>query len=89
MWTYMNSLSAILGLIATVISVAAFLPQVLLCWKSKKTADISLPSYLLIESGSLLWFFYGLLTGQIPVILANGIIGVLALFIIIFKLRYK
>lgn len=84
----MNVFSTILGLIATAISVMAFLPQVIHCWKTKKTADISLHSYLLIEIGSALWFIYGILTGQLPVILANGIIAVLVFSIIILKIYY-
>jgi len=79
----------LIGYIATVTSMVAFFPQVVKLWRSKMTRDISLTTYLLMTTGSLLWFTYGLLRTDFPVIIANGLVGVLSISIVLLKVKYK
>jgi MtN3 and saliva related transmembrane protein len=64
----------------------AFVPQALLIWKTKNTSSISLGMYSIFTTGAGLWFFYGMLTSQMALILANLITFLLALSILIMKI---
>jgi len=77
------------GLAAATLTTAAFLPQVVKAWRTRKTRDISLGMFLVLCAGIFLWLVYGILKGDLPLILANAITLVLAGTILVFKLRYK
>jgi MtN3 and saliva related transmembrane protein len=77
-----------LGLAAAFCTTLAFVPQVVKTWKTRSTADISLSMYLVLVLGIVLWLAYGVLRGDAPLIVANGITLVLAGGILICKLRY-
>ncbi|MFH0888233.1 MAG: SemiSWEET transporter [Planctomycetota bacterium] len=78
----------VLGLIAAFFSTASFLPQALKIWKTKHTKDLSLMTFIMLFVGSILWFTYGLILQDIPISVANGIIIILLIFIMIFKIKY-
>ena len=79
----------ILGLMAALISTIAFVPQVIKSWKTRKTNDISLGSYILVVSGVFLWLVYGLLIKDFPLVLANGVTFILTLCILVLKIKYR
>jgi MtN3 and saliva related transmembrane protein len=76
-----------LGLAACCTTIA-FVPQLVKTWKTRSTADISLGMFLVLVIGIILWLAYGMLLGDVPLIVANGITLVLAGIILVFKLRY-
>ncbi len=63
----------ILGLIAAAFTTVAFIPQAVKTLQTRHTADISFWMYLLLNIGVLLWLVYGILLGDLALILANGI----------------
>ena len=69
--------------------IIAFLPQVIKIWRMKETRDISLWMYLIFTIGVSLWLGYGILIGDYPIAIANGATLILALIILIVKIRYK
>ena len=77
-----------LGLAAAYCTTIAFVPQLVKTWKTRSTADISLRMFLVLVIGIILWLAYGMLLGDVPLIVANGITLVLAGIILVFKLRY-
>ena len=79
----------IIGLIAAVCTTIAFLPQVLKTWRSKSAKDLSLGMFSLFFTGVALWLVYGILQGDLPIILANGVTLILAGSLLFFKLTYK
>ena len=79
----------IMGFIAASLTTFAFLPQVIKTWRMKETRDISLWMYLVFTIGVSLWLGYGILIGDYPVLIANGATLILALTILIAKIRYK
>ena len=83
----MTSAVTILGLVAGNCSTLAYLPQVIKTWRSRSTNDISLGMFLMLVSGMFLWFVYGLVLGDLPLIIANGVTFLFALTILYFKLR--
>lgn len=76
----------IIGLLAVACTTIAFLPQVIKTVKTKETKDISLLMYVILTTGILLWVVYGLLTIDLPIILANSITFVLALIVLMLKI---
>ncbi len=79
----------IIGFVAATLTTIAFIPQALKTIKTKNTKDISLPMYLILTTGILFWFIYGLLIVDYPIIIANIVTLIFALIILINKLKYK
>lgn len=77
-----------LGYLAATLTTLAFIPQALKVIKSRHTKDISLITYIVLNCGILSWLCYGLLIGDLPVTLANGITLIFTLTILTMKLRY-
>ena len=67
----------VLGFIASGITMASFLPQVIKTWRSGSSEDLSLGMYLLLTLGTVLWLSYGLLTDDLPIIVTNAVLLVL------------
>jgi MtN3 and saliva related transmembrane protein len=77
-----------LGHVAGTLTTLAFVPQVVRVLRTRQTRDISLAMFLLFVIGVALWLVYGLQVGAVPVVLANGATLVLALVILVCKLRF-
>jgi MtN3 and saliva related transmembrane protein len=45
--------------------------------------------YIIFATGVLLWLIYGILTRDMPVMLANAVTFVLSITILVLKIRYK
>jgi MtN3 and saliva related transmembrane protein len=78
-----------LGFLAGTLTTISFLPQVIKTWKSKSAKDVSLEMFLIFCSGVFLWIVYGILVGDIPVIIANFVTFILASTILWLKLKYR
>jgi len=78
----------IIGLLAATCTTLSFLPQVIKIVKTKKTSDISLLMYVILTTGILLWALYGLLIMDLPVLLANSVTFILALIVLILKIKH-
>jgi MtN3 and saliva related transmembrane protein len=84
----MNTLE-ILGLIATFFTTGAYVPQAYRIIRTKSTHSLSVPTYTMIVVGSLLWVYYAYTKHDTPVMIANGVTGLLSLIILIIKLLSK
>jgi MtN3 and saliva related transmembrane protein len=78
----------VLGFVAGVLTTAAFVPQVLKIWRTRSARDISLAMYAVFTAGVVLWLVYGIALGSVPIIAANVLTLVLALAVLLMKLRY-
>ena len=78
-----------IGLAAAAITVASLFPQLVKIWKTKSTKDISLGMFLLFCGGVFLWFVYGILLQDLPIIIANFLGFIQTLIILILKVKYK
>ena len=83
------SFITLFGLVAATLTTASFIPQAVKTIKTRHTKDISLGMYIILTTGVLLWFIYGIVKKDIPLMLANGITSLLALIILILKIKYK
>jgi len=79
----------LLGFLAATLTTSSFLPQVVKAVKTKHMKDISLLMYIILMTGIGLWFIYGILISDLPVIAANGVTLVLVSLVFVLKLKYK
>ena len=78
----------IIGLIAAVLTTAAYVPQVYKTWKTKDVTGLSLPMLAMFFVGILAWLVYGLLKDSPSLIFANTITLVSAFLLLYFKIKY-
>ena len=79
----------IVGSLAGTFTTISFIPQVVKTWRSGCAEDLSLFMFALFSAGVLLWLIYGIALHSLPIILANGITLVLALSILLLKIRHS
>jgi MtN3 and saliva related transmembrane protein len=82
------SLERLIGLAAATLTTLSFLPQMYHSLRTRDTHSISLGMYALFTLGIAMWLIYGVLIHDWPVMLANGVTLVLALVVLVLKLRY-
>lgn len=78
----------LIGVIAAVLTTAAFVPQVIKAHLSKHTQDLSLLTYLLFVAGIILWIIYGTALRSVPILAANSVTLILSLYLIFLKIKY-
>jgi len=78
----------LIGLIAATLTTISFLPQAIKSWKTRSAKDLSLGMFATFCTGVLLWLIYGLLNRDLPIILSNAVTFVLALAILILKIKH-
>ena len=79
----------IIGYMAACGTTISFLPQAIKTIQTKNTSGISLSMYTLFTIGTLLWLAYGVLSGSLPVAIANAVTLIFASIILVYKIRYK
>lgn len=77
-----------LGLAAGALTTLAFVPQLLKIRATRSGRDVSMRAFVIFSTGVALWLAYGLLIGSFPIILANTVTLLLALAIMVLKIRY-
>ncbi len=65
--TILSFLASISGVVLGLSGV----PQVVKIFKTKSAKDIAPLTYLIVESGSIIWILYGLELKNFPIVLAN------------------
>lgn len=83
----MNWIDSI-GSVAAALTTLSFVPQAFKTFKTRDVSGISLGMYTAFTLGVALWLVYGVLIGAWPVIIANAVTLVLALAILVMKLRF-
>jgi MtN3 and saliva related transmembrane protein len=81
-------LTKLVGYAAAALTTIAFVPQAVRTWRTRSTAGISLRMYAIFTAGVALWLGYGILLGEWPIIVANGVTLPLALYILAMKIRH-
>lgn len=78
----------VIGFLAAAFTTVSYFPQVMKALKTKETKDLSLLMLLFLSSGLFLWFVYGLIINDLPIIIANFITFVLAFLVLLLKIKY-
>jgi MtN3 and saliva related transmembrane protein len=79
----------VMGLLGALLSSITFIPQVVRTWQIKSARGLSMGMLLIVFSSTIVWLVYGFALDLLPVIIANGIIFILSLVLIYFKIRFK
>lgn len=78
----------VLGLAAGALTTASFVPQLVKVWRTKSAEDISMGMFATFCVGVALWLIYGITVRDVAIVAANGVTLVLALAIVVLKIRY-
>ena len=81
-------MTTLVGFFAGFLTTISFLPQVVKTWKSKSASDLSLGMFSVFSLGVMFWLAYGFLIQEPPIIFWNTVTLVLALTILIMKLKF-
>jgi len=84
-----NEYIRLIGFAAGALTTGALIPQVIKSFKTKSTGDVSLLMFCSIASGTFLWFIYGLLMHDLPLIVWNIFTFALAVAVIALKIKHK
>ena len=79
----------IIGFSAGLFTSIALLPQVVKAWKTKLTRDVSLVWATTLTIGVFLWLVYGILINSLPIMIANSVTFILAITVLILKIKHK
>ena len=77
----------LIGYIAASLTTFSFLPQVMQTVKTKDTSGISLPMYCILVLGIFLWLIYGILKGDMILIVANIVTIILSGTVLFIKIK--
>ncbi len=79
----------IFGGLGAACTTLSFVPQVLKIWETRSAKDVSLPMYFMFLMGVICWLVYGLMLNAWPIIIANAVTMLLALAVVVMKLRWS
>ena len=74
-----------IGFLAALLTTFSFLPQAVLTLRTRKTDEISLTMYLMLNLGLVCWLMYGLVQDDLAIILANSVTLLFSLPILLVK----
>ncbi len=81
------TLPTLIGTLAATGTTVSFIPQVVQIIKTRNTEGISLIMYIIFTTGITLWLVYGIILNDLPIIIANTITLILALTILLLKIK--
>ena len=82
------STTTVVGFFAGFLTTISFLPQVVKTWKTRSASDLSLGMFSVFSVGVLFWLVYGFLIQEPPMIIWNSVTLILALAILVMKLKF-
>ena len=82
------SFAEYLGIIAGVFTTFATVPQIIRVYKLKSAREISLIFTTSLTLGIVIWLFYGIILGLVPIIIWNALGICLNGWLLFVKLKY-
>lgn len=79
----------ILGLIGGSLSCITFVPQIFKTYKSRSVEDISVSTFLIVLTSTIVWIFYGVFKDSISVILTNIVVFFTAVIMLWMKWKFS
>ena len=77
-----------LGYAAATLTTASFVPQAWRTFRTKDVSGISLKMYSLFTLGVAVWLAYGIVLGEVPMMIANASTLLLAIPVLVMRIRY-
>jgi MtN3 and saliva related transmembrane protein len=81
-------METLIGYLAALCTTIAFIPQAIKVYKTKHTQDISIGMFLLMSIGLIFWTIYGIIILSYPIIIANVLTIVFAVFILLMRIKF-
>ncbi|ANP36890.1 MULTISPECIES: SemiSWEET family sugar transporter [Rhodobacterales] len=78
-----------IGYLAGTMGTICWIPQAWRAWSTRDTSGLSLAANLMFLLTVSLWLIYGLMVGDMPLILANFCALLIVISIVLAKLKYK
>ncbi|MES2574423.1 MAG: SemiSWEET family transporter [Bacteroidota bacterium] len=78
-----------IGVLAALFTTAANIPQTYIIIREQSTEHVSVTTYFILLTGTLLWVCYGILKEDWPLILTNGVTSITSIIIIILNFSSK
>ena len=79
--------TTLVGYSAAILMVLGYIPQTIQTIRTRKTDDIALGSFVLMALGAACFFVQGVLTGNVPLAIANGLTATMSTIIFVIKMR--
>jgi len=79
----------ILGIIAGLVTVSGYIPQIIKGYKTKRLEDLSYFLNVLIGLGEFMWTIYGFVINSLAVITTSSLCVILNLKLILMKYSYS
>ena len=80
---------SLIGYLAALLTTFSVIPQIIRVYRLKESRDISLWTVSSLSAGILLWFIHGIVIGDLPVIIANGVSFGLSVLMIYLVVKYR
>jgi MtN3 and saliva related transmembrane protein len=78
-----------IGILAALFTTAANIPQTYIIIREQSTEHISVVTYFILLTGTLLWLYYGIMKEDWPLILTNAVTSITSIMIIILNFSSK
>jgi MtN3 and saliva related transmembrane protein len=78
-----------IGYVAAFLTTFSMLPQIIRIWRLKEARDISVFMPLMASAGSALWLIYGIMLGELPIIIANAVFVLVTLTTLFVTVKYR
>jgi MtN3 and saliva related transmembrane protein len=76
-----------IGVVAAILTSLSYIPQVRKAWPRGSTKDLSLHMLMVLTGGLVLWVVYGLMKGDLVIVIANCVGAALSGSVLAFKIR--
>ena len=83
----MLTIETVVGFVAAFCTTVSYIPQVKKCWQTGSTGDLSLKMLAILATGISLWVVYGVLKGDMVIIIANAVSLLLLANLLVFKVK--
>jgi MtN3 and saliva related transmembrane protein len=83
----MLTIETLIGFAAAFCTTVSYIPQVKKCWQTGSSGDLSLKMLLILATGIALWVLYGILKGDMVIVIANSVSLLLLGNLVVFKVR--
>jgi MtN3 and saliva related transmembrane protein len=78
-----------IGLAAGALTTSALIPQAVRIWRTKSAKDVSLTMLIVMVIGIIPWIAFGLLRSEFAIIVTNAVALVIAIGLLVLKIRHS
>ena len=84
-----DTVMGVIGILAGILILSGWVPQILKGYRTKKLTDVSSYLMILIFAGAVLWLIYGMALDDVYIIGVNLAAMVLTMIVLSMKLKYE